>query len=87
MGAGQKLTISPVGVILGLLKLSAGDYSSILNGPLFSGYTSQLPGFGALESYLRRALPGVSLPSIPGAALPAAPAVPSIPSIPRFGFF
>ena len=88
VGAGQKLTISPVGVILGLLKLSAGDYSSILNGPLFSGYTSQLPGFGALESYLRTALPGVSLPSIPGApALPVAPAVPSIPSIPRFGFF
>jgi hypothetical protein len=85
--AGQKLKISPVGVILTLLKLSAGDYSSILGGPLFSGFTSQLPGFGALESYIRSAVPGVSLPSIPGASLPSAPVAPSIPSIPRFGFF
>ncbi|MFM7674027.1 MAG: iron dicitrate transport regulator FecR [Synechococcus sp.] len=77
--AGQKLKISPVGVILTLLKLSSGDYSAILGGPLFSGYTSQLPGFGALESYIRSSLPGVSLPSVPSA--------PVIPSIPRFGLF
>ena len=83
--AGQKLKISPVGVILTLLKLSAGDYNSILGGPLFAGYSSQLPGFGALESYIRSKVPGVTLPSIPG--VPAAPVVPSIPSIPRFGFF
>ena len=83
--AGQKLKISPVGVILTLLKLSTGDYNGILGGPLFSGYSSELPGFGALESYIRSKVPGVSLPSIPG--VPAAPVVPSVPSIPRFGFF
>ncbi|MFM7675270.1 MAG: FecR domain-containing protein [Synechococcus sp.] len=83
--AGQKLKISPVGVILTILRLSTGDYNAILGGPLFSGYTSQLPGFGALESYIRSSLPGVSLPSIPG--VPAVPAAPAVPSIPRFGFF
>lgn len=83
--AGQKLKISSVGVILTLLQLSKGDYSSILGGPLFSGYSSELPGFGALESYIRTKVPGVALPSIPG--VPAAPAIPSAPSIPRFGFF
>lgn len=77
--AGQKVKLSAEGVILTLLQLTAGDYSSILGGPLFSGFNSALPGFAALESYLRSSVPGVSLPGVP--------AVPSIPSIPRFGFF
>lgn len=77
--AGQRVRLSAEGVILTLLQLSAGDYSSILGGPLFSGFNSSLPGFAALESYLRSSVPGVSLPGVP--------AVPSIPSIPRFGFF
>ena len=77
--AGQKVKLSAEGVILTLLKLSAGDYSGILGGPLFSGFNSPLPGFAALESYLRSYVPGVSLPGVPS--------VPSVPSIPRFGFF
>jgi hypothetical protein len=74
--AGQRLRLSPEGVILGLLQLSAGDYGSILDGPLFSGYSVPLPAFGALESYVRSYVPGVSLPSVPFA-----------PSLPRFGGF
>lgn len=61
--ASQKLKTLPVGVILTLLKLSSGDYTRILGGPLFSGYSSEPPGFGALESYIRSQVPGVSLPS------------------------
>ncbi|MBU6251320.1 MAG: iron dicitrate transport regulator FecR [Cyanobacteria bacterium REEB417] len=80
--AGQRLRISPVGVVLSLLQLSAGDYTSILSGPLFSGFTTSLPALGALESYIRTAMPDVELPSLPG--IPAAPVVPSLP---RFGFF
>lgn len=77
--AGQKVRLSAEGVILTLLRLSAGDYTSILAGPLFSGFSSPLPGLGALESHIRSAVPGVSLPGVPS--------VPSIPSIPRFRFF
>ena len=77
--AGQKVTLSAEGVILTLLQLTAGDYSGILGGPLFSGFSSPLPGFAALESYIRSSVPGVSLPGVPS--------VPSVPSIPRFGFF
>jgi hypothetical protein len=80
--AGQKVKLSAEGLILTLLQLSAGDYNAILSGPLFSGFRSPLPAFAALESHIRSAVPGVSLPGVP-----SLPAVPSIPSIPRFGIF
>lgn len=79
--AGQKVTISAKGVILALLRLTAGDYSSILSGPLFSGFSSPLPALTQLESYVRSAVPGVSLPGVP-----ATPQLPSFPR-PRFGPF
>ncbi len=60
--AGQRVTLSPTGVVLTILRLSSGDYSSILGGPLFRGFSVSLPGMGSLESYLRRAMPDVRLP-------------------------
>lgn len=72
--AGQRVTLSPAGVVLTLLRLSSGDYSSILGGPLFRGFSVSLPGMGSLESHLRRAMPGVRLP---GSSL--------TPSLPIFG--
>jgi hypothetical protein len=83
--AGNTLRISPLGVIVSLLQLSAGDYASILSGPLFSGFEAQLPGFGALESYLRSHLPDVPLPSLPG--VPSMPLSPVLPGVPGFGLF
>ncbi len=83
--AGNTLRISPLGVILSLLQLSAGDYSTILGGPLFSGFEAQLPGFGALESYVRSHLPDVPLPSLPG--VPSLPVSPALPGLPGFGLF
>jgi hypothetical protein len=74
--------LSATGLVLGLLKLGLGDYQAILDGPLFRGYTGSLPGFAALESYLRLNLPGVNLPSIPSPVTPSLP-VRSLP-IPRF---
>jgi hypothetical protein len=78
VNAGEKVQLSPAGVVLTLLKLSSGDYSAILGGPLFQGFTTPLPAFGSLESYLRSNLPSVTIPSVPSA--------PSIPffGIPRF---
>ncbi len=78
VNAGQRLRLSPEGVVLTLLALSAGDYSSILNGPLFEGFRLPLPAAQALDSYLRVHVPGVTVPSLPVT-------VPSLPlSLPRF---
>ena len=78
VNAGQRLRLSPEGVVLTLLALSSGDYSSILNGPLFEGFRLPLPAAQALDSYLRAHVPGVMVPSLPVT-------VPSLPlSLPRF---
>jgi len=79
--AGQRLQLSAAGVVLALLDLTSGDYSRILEGELFSGFSTELPGFAQLESYIRLNVPGVSLPSVI-----RVPSVPSVPSIPGFGF-
>ncbi|KEF40879.1 MAG: iron dicitrate transport regulator FecR [Cyanobium sp. CACIAM 14] len=69
--AGQKLRLSAKGVVMALLGLSAGDYTSILSGPLFRGFRVPLPAYGSLEGYIRSKLPGVSLPApIPTPSLP-----------------
>jgi hypothetical protein len=62
VNAGEKVQLSPAGVVL----------------TLFQGFTTPLPAFGSLESYLRSNLPSVTIPSVPSA--------PSIPffGIPRF---
>lgn len=83
--AGQKVRISPVGVLLSLVRLSQGDYERILGGSLFSGFTTPLPGLGSLERYLRINVPGVRVPSGVRGEL-SLPSVPSVPSIPTFGF-
>ncbi|MCP9850044.1 FecR domain-containing protein [Cyanobium sp. Morenito 9A2] len=79
--AGQKVRLSPLGVVLALLKLSPSDYTNVLNGPLFKGFSTTLPGFGSLESYIRSSVPGVSIPGVPG--IPLVPSLPSF-SLPRF---
>jgi hypothetical protein len=80
--AGQKVKLSAEGVILTLLRLNSGDYNAIFTGPLFSGFRSPLPGFAALESYIRSTVPGVSLPVVS-----PVPSLPSLPSFPRYGLF
>lgn len=79
--AGQRLRLSPEGVVLTILALSSGDYTQILNGPLFEGFKLPLPAQAALESFLRSNLPSVPIPS-----LPVSPAGPSFRGF-GFGFF
>jgi hypothetical protein len=73
--AGQRLRLSPEGVVLGLLALSSGDYTQIITGPLFKGFNLPLPAQAALDSYLRSYLPSVPIPSAP-----------SLPGLGGFGF-
>ena len=68
---------------LRLVKLALGDYQSILDGPLFSGYSLPLPAYANLESYLRSNMPGLNLPITPSLPIPTTPSVPGL-SLPRF---
>ncbi|MAR06790.1 MAG: iron dicitrate transport regulator FecR [Cyanobium sp. NAT70] len=83
--AGQRLKLNPAGVVLSVLKLVAGDYQTILAGPMFSGFTQPVPGFSQLERYLNLNVPGVNLPLSPSIRVPI-PTTPTTPpiSIPRF---
>ena len=82
--AGQRLRLSPMGVVLALLNLEAGDYERILLGPLFRDFAMPLPGLEDLRGYLTMRFPGVSLP-LPSGALsipqPSLPPTPSLPSL------
>ena len=82
--AGQRLQLSPAGVVIGLLQLAAGDYQRILDGPLFNGYTASLPGLADLRRYLNLNVPDVRIPSVPGSQIPVTPNLPSMPSPVRF---
>jgi FecR protein len=82
--AGQRLRLSPRGLVLALLKLDAGDYERLLNGPLFRGYRLPIPGSGALEAHLKRRFPGLSLPFPSGGSVLPLPQPPSPPA-PPFG--
>lgn len=73
--AGQRLRLSPEGVVLALLALSSGDYTEIITGPLFKGFNLPLPAQAALDSYLRSVLPSVPIPAAPG-----------LPGLGGFGF-
>lgn len=50
--AGERLLISPKGIIEKALKLTPTDYRTILNGPLFRGFKAALPGIESIERLL-----------------------------------
>lgn len=75
--AGQRLRLSPAGVVIGLLQLASGDYQKILDGPLFIGYTAPLPGLADLRRYLNLNVPGLRIPSVPGSPIRITPSLPS----------
>ena len=87
LAAGQRLRLSPQGLVLALLQLEEGDYQRILDGALFQGFQIPLPGFGALENHLRSRFPALSLPLPAGGGTLPVPSLPSAPSpsLPSFG--
>lgn len=59
LSPGQRAKISVEGTLSRLLKLTPTNYREILGGPLFFGFTSNLPALGALEDFLDSVVPGV----------------------------
>ncbi|MFN9644208.1 MAG: FecR domain-containing protein [Cyanobacteriota bacterium] len=83
--AGQRLRLSPLGTVLALLRLEAGDYEGILRGPLFRDFQMALPGLEDLRGYLNLRFPGVNLPLPSGALSIPQPTLPAMPSLPSLG--
>ncbi len=59
VAGGTRVRLSSQGALLGQRPLTAADYSAILRGPLFQGFTAPLPGMAALEAFVQRRFPGV----------------------------
>ena len=72
--AGEKVTISANGTLGLVEKLTQGDFTSLLTGNLFNGYTVQLPGMAKIQASFQQLFPGVPfpvrLPCLPSLRLP-----------------
>ena len=64
LNPGQRAKVSVEGALSRLLALNPANYQDILGGPLFFGFTSALPGLGALEAYLDTFVPGALSSSV-----------------------
>ena len=60
--AGERVQLSPDGVMAALAQLKRSDYEAVLSGPLFRGYQRALPYLPALLEYVLRTYPGLRLP-------------------------
>jgi len=72
--AGEKVTISANGTLGLVEKLTQGDFTSLLTGNLFNGFTVQLPGMAKIQASFQQLFPGVPfpvrLPRLPSLRLP-----------------
>jgi hypothetical protein len=59
VAGGTRVGLSSQGALLWQRPLTAADYTAILRGPLFQGFTAPLPGMAALEAFVQRRFPGV----------------------------
>ncbi len=60
--AGEKITVSATGTLGLVEKLTQGDFTSLLTGNLFNGYTVQLPGMAKIQASFQQLFPGVPFP-------------------------
>ena len=62
VNSGQRLRLYQDQGFTTIVELTADDYARIIDGPLFRGFRERLPNQGALEDYLQKHVPEVSLP-------------------------
>jgi FecR protein len=84
---GEQVDVNETGVIGAIEKLTQEEFSRLLKGSLFNGFSVQLPGISKVQDSFQRLFPGVPFPiSIPG--LPSiSPPRPPLPRAPRIPFF
>lgn len=75
--AGEKVSVGSDGSVGLIQKLSQEEFTRLLRGNLFNGFSSQLPGISKIQQSFQRLYPNVpfplSLPGIPGIPTPSIP--------------
>lgn len=72
--AGEKVSISPTGKLGLVQKLTQGDFTNLLTGTLFNGFTIQLPGTAKIQASFQQLFPGVPFPiKLPSVSIPRLP--------------
>jgi hypothetical protein len=72
--AGEKVSISASGTLGLVEKLTQGDFTSLLTGNLFNGFTVQLPGMPKIQASFQQLFPGVPFPiRLPRLTIPRLP--------------
>jgi FecR protein len=83
LSEGEQVEVSSAGAIGAIEQLTQEEFSRLLKGALFNGFSTELPGIGKIQASFQRLFPGVPFPlSIRG--LPRIP-TPRIPV--RIPFF
>jgi hypothetical protein len=75
LAAGEKISVSPTGKLGLVEKLTQADFTSILRGSLFDGFTTSLPGISKIQQSFQSLFPGVPFPL----RLPGIPSIPTPP--------
>jgi len=80
--AGEKVEVDRRGGVGFIEKLTADEFVSLLQGNLFEGFSSQIPGINDVRSAFSSLFPNVNFPiSIPNIPKPSIP-IPNFPSFP-----
>jgi hypothetical protein len=71
---GEQVNVSPTGVPGAIDRISQDEFTRLLAGSLFNGFTIPLPGISKIQSSFQRLFPGVPFPiSVPGLPIPRIP--------------
>lgn len=71
LAEGEQVNVSPKGVVGAIAKLTQEEFSQLLKGTLFNGFSGQLPGIGKIQDSFQRLFPNVPFPvSVPGLRAP-----------------
>lgn len=72
--AGEKVSVSPTGALGLVEKLTQSEFTNLLRGGLFNGFTLSLPGMSKIQSSFQRLFPGVPFPiRLPSVSIPGLP--------------
>ena len=72
--AGEKVSVSPTEGVGLVEKLTESDFTNLLKGNLFNGFTLSLPGMAKIQASFQKLFPGVPFPiRLPSVRVPGVP--------------